>query len=66
MGITYAPVQHKEELLDTLVHEGLHAIFAERSYIFGDLAENENAIPLLTSDIMSLLKQVATVELREA
>ena len=52
--------------MGTLVHEGLHAIFAERSYIFGDLAENENAIPLLTSDIMSLLKQVATVELREA
>jgi hypothetical protein len=62
--ITYHPVQHKEELLDTLVHEGLHGILAERSYKFGVLAEDEDAIPLLVSDIMSLLKQVATVELR--
>lgn len=63
--ITYHPVQHKEELLDTLVHEGLHGILAERSYKFGVLAEDEDAIPLLVSDIMTLLKQVATVELRE-
>jgi hypothetical protein len=62
--ITYHPLQHKEELLDTLVHEGLHGILAERSYKFGDLAEDEDAIPLLVSDIMSLLKQVATVELK--
>lgn len=62
--ITYHPVQHREELLDTLIHEGLHGILAERSYKFGDLAEDEDAIPLLVSDIMSFIKQVATVELR--
>ena len=61
--ITYHPVQHKEELLDTLVHEGLHAILAERSYKFGTLAEDEDAIPLLVGDIMTFLKQIATVEL---
>jgi len=62
--ITYHPVQHKEELLDTLIHEGLHGILAERRYKCGGLAEDEDAVPLLVSDIMSLIKQVATVELR--
>ncbi len=64
--ITYHPVQHREELLDTLVHEGLHGILAERSYKFGVLAEDEDAIPLLVGDIMNLIKQVATVELKGA
>jgi hypothetical protein len=64
--ITYHPIQHKEELLDTLVHEGVHGILAERSYKFGSMAEDEDAVPLLVSDIMSLIKQVATVELRGA
>lgn len=30
--ITFHPVQHREELLDTLMHERLQAILAERSY----------------------------------
>jgi hypothetical protein len=62
--ITYHPLQHREELLDTLVHEGVHGILAERSYKFGVLAEDEDAVYLLVSDIMSVIKQVATVELR--
>jgi hypothetical protein len=62
--ITYHPVQHKEELLDTLVHEGFHGILAERSYKFGNMAEDEDAVSLLVADLMSLIKQVATVELR--
>jgi predicted NAD/FAD-dependent oxidoreductase len=62
--ITYRPVQHKEEMLDTLVHEGIHAILAERSYKFGGLAEDEDAVPLLTGDILTFLKQIATVELK--
>jgi predicted NAD/FAD-dependent oxidoreductase len=61
--ITYLPVQHKEEMLDTLMHEGIHAILCERSYKFGGLAEDEDAIPLLASDILTFLKQIATVEL---
>ena len=62
--IAYKPVQHKEEMLDTLMHEGIHAILAERSYKFGGLAEDEEAVPLLTSDIMTYLKQIADVELK--
>jgi len=62
--ITYLPVQHKEEMLDTLMHEGIHAILAERSYKFGGLAEDEEAVPLLTGDILTYLKQIATIELK--
>ena len=62
--ITYNPIQHREEMLDTLAHEGLHAILAERSYKFGALAQDEDAIPLLVSDIMAYLKQVANVDLK--
>jgi hypothetical protein len=62
--ITYLPVQHREEMLDTLMHEGLHAILAERSYKFGAMAEDEEAVPLLTADILTFLKQIATVELK--
>ena len=62
--IAYNPVQHKEEMLDTLVHEGLHAILCERSYKFGGLAEDEDAVPLLVGDIMNYIKQIAEVKLK--
>jgi len=62
--IGYHPVQHKEEMLDTLVHEGLHAILCERSYKFGGLAEDEDAVPLLVGDIMNYIKQIAEVKLK--
>jgi hypothetical protein len=64
--ITYNPVQHKEEMLDTLFHEGLHAILAERSYKFGSMAEDEDVVPLLVGDIMGFIKQIADVELKAA
>jgi len=65
--ITYHPRQHREEMLDTFLHEGLHAIFAERSYVppLAALISDEKTIPMLVSDIMGYLKQIADVNLKK-
>jgi hypothetical protein len=62
--IHYRGGQHPEELLDTLVHEGIHAILGERSGKFGSMYGDESVIDLLTSDFMTYLKQIAEVQLK--
>ena len=62
--IKYHPMQHPEELMDTLLHEGLHAILVERSHKFGQLGLDEDIVPLLTSDILGFLKQITEIKLK--
>jgi hypothetical protein len=62
--ICYRSKQHPEELLDTLVHEGVHAILSERTTKFGDAYNDESVIETLVGDFMTYLKQVAEVKLR--
>jgi hypothetical protein len=64
--IKYYPVMHGEEMLDTLLHEGLHAILSERSWELGGWKDEERAVRLLVCDVMTFLKQVADVNLKEA
>jgi hypothetical protein len=64
--IKYYPVLHKEELLDTLLHEGLHAIRSERSTMLDDDDAEEDTVSTLVVDIMTFLKQIATIELKAA
>jgi hypothetical protein len=64
--ITFHPIQHHEEMLDSLLHEGLHAIMMQRSYIpeLSKLCDDERVVPVLVSDILGYLKQVADVRLK--
>jgi len=58
------PGQHKEDAMDTLLHEGLHAMLWEfgtehkLSHIQGD----EKTISILTSEILGFLKQTGAIE----
>lgn len=65
--IYYAPRQHEEELLDTLMHEGLHAILYERSEnpLWAAMCQDEDSVALLTAEIMNYLKQVGDVTLKK-
>jgi hypothetical protein len=65
--IYYAARQHEEELLDTLLHEGLHAICYERSnkQVFSALCQDEEAVEYLTAELLNYLKQVAEIKLRK-
>jgi hypothetical protein len=63
--IVFKGVQHKEELLDTLLHEGIHAILAEYSdnAMYAALCQNEDFVDMMSREILNYLKQISTVEL---
>lgn len=65
--ICYQPVQHREELLDTLVHEGLHAILYERSNnpLWAAMCQDEQSVEILTSELLGYLKQIVEIKFRE-